>query len=210
MLIHLAIHPEWREKCKNELQEFLSRHRGSEPSKIPCEKLDPIPISAWEDELPILDACIRESQRIAFTFTPVRRNIREIKIGGRVVKRGDFLAYSMGEVHLNPEYYPEPFKYDPSRWLRPDPIPDVAYSFLGWGAGRHACTGIKAAKLQMKSILAIFLTRYEYGLVDMDGRFPDPLPVPNRNVIHQVCAGSRRQRRCSGFFAHRVSLVSSA
>jgi len=43
---------------------------------------------------------------------------------------------------------------------------------------------MKVAKLEMKLILATFLTRYEFELVDKDGKFPDPLPVPNRNNIH--------------------------
>ena len=189
MLTDLAAHTEWREKCKKEVQEFLSRHCGFTSSGTLCERFKTIPVSAWEDELPILDACIRESQRISVTGTSLRRNLGgETKICGRVVKEGDFLVYSMGDVHMNPKYYPEPHKYDPSRWLQPDGIPDATYSFLGWGAGRHLCTGMKVAKLEMKSILAMFLMRYEYQLVNEDGEFPDPLPVPNRNDIHHwVC-----------------------
>ena len=187
MLIDLAVHPEWREKCNDEIQDLLSRYLGDSPPATLHERLGAIPISAWEDELPILEACIRESQRISMSSVALRRNLREeIKICGRVVKQGDFLAYPMDEVHLNLEYYPEPHKYDPGRWLRPDSIPDAAYTFLGWGAGRHTCTGIKVAKLEMKLILAIFLVRYEFDLVDGDGRFPKVLPVRNRNSIHPV------------------------
>jgi len=188
MLTDLAIHPEWRERCKKEIQDLLSRHLGDSLSPtVLHENLGSIPVSAWEDELPILDACIRESQRISFTGVALRRNLRgEMKIGEQVVKKGDFLAYSLGDVHLNPEYYPEPSKYDPGRWLRPDPVPNAAYPFLGWGVGRHPCTGMKAAKLEMKLILAFFLTGYEYDLVDEDGKLPSPLPVPDRNDIHQV------------------------
>ena len=188
MLIDLAVHPEWRAKCKKEIQDLLSRHLDSSLSSATLhEKLAAVPVSAWEDELPILEACARESQRIVTSGVTLRRNIREeMKIGEQVVKRGDFLAYSLAEVHLNPEYYPEPYKYDPGRWLRPDPVPDAVYPFLGWGAGRHPCAGMKVAKLEMKLIMALFLTRYEFGLVDKDGKFPNPLPVPNRNDIHQV------------------------
>ena len=126
----------------------------------------------------------------------LRRNLGvDIKIGGRVVRRGDFLVYPMTDAHLNPEYYPEPEKYDPGRWLRPDPVPSAVYPFLGWGAGRHPCAGMKAAKLEMKLLLAVFLMRYEYELVGEDGKFPDPLPVPDRNDNHQVCIG--RWRRSS-------------
>ena len=193
MLIDLAVHPEWREKCKKEIQDLLSRHLGdSFSSATLSEKLGAIPVSAWEDELPILEACTRESQRISITGTTLRRNIRgEMKIGEQVVKRGDFLAYSLGDVHLNPKYYPEPYKFDPGRWLRPDPVPNTVYTYLGWGVGRHPCTGMKVAKLEMKLILAMFLTRYEFNLVDKDGKFPNPLPVPDRNDIHQVRVGIR-------------------
>jgi cytochrome P450 len=188
MLIYLATHPEWKAKCKKEIRDLLSRHlEDSLSSATLHEKLAAISLPAWEDELPILDACIRESQRIVSTGVVLRRNVREdIKIAGQVVKRGDFLIYSVAEVQLNPEYYPEPYKYDPGRWLRPDPVPDTVYPFLGWGAGRHPCPGMKVARLEMKLILALFLTRYEFDLVDKDGKFPDPLPVPNRNGLHEV------------------------
>jgi len=187
MLINLAIHPEWREKCKREIQSLLSHHLDDSLSSATLrEKLGAIPISAWEDELPILEACIRESQRTTHNPVALRRNVREeIKICGQVVKRGDFLVYSLAEVHLNSEYYPESHKWDPGRWLRPDPVPNAVYPFLGWGAGRHPCTGVKVAKLEMKLIVALFLTRYEFDLVDENGKFPDPLPVPDRNDIHQ-------------------------
>jgi len=113
-----------------------------------------------------------------------------MKISGKVVRRGDFLVHSSADAHFNPDYYPEPDKYDPGRWLRPDPVPNAAYPFLGWGAGRHPCPGARLAKLEMKLILAVFLTRYKFDLVDEDGKFPDPPPVPNRNDTHRVRVGS--------------------
>ena len=186
MLIGLATHPEWREKCKKEIQDLISRHFNGPLSATLYEKLVTVPLSAWEDELPTLEACTRESHRIVHTSLTLRRIVCEIKIGEQVARRGDFFAYSLADVHLNSEYYPEPHKYDPGRWLRPDPVPNTVYPFLGWGAGRHSCTGMKVAKLEMKLILAVFLTRYEFNLVDKDGKFPDPLPTPNRNDIHQV------------------------
>ena len=121
------------------------------------------------------------------TITPFRRNLGEdTKIGGRVVRRGDFLVYPPSDAHLNPDYYPEPHKYDPGRWLRPDPVPNTAFPFLGWGAGRHPCTGMKTAKLEMKMILAVFLMGYKYEIVDEDGKPPNSLPVPDMNDSNQV------------------------
>lgn len=192
-LIDLAVHREWREKCKSEIEELLSRHLGDpDPYPTTYDKLSAIPLSAWEEELPILDACTRESQRLAMSGALLRRNIYEnINIGGKVVKRGDFVTYPTTEVHLNPEYYPAPHEYDPGRWLRPDPVPDVPYPFLGWGAGRHPCPGMKVAKFQIKLIVATLLLRCEYELVDEDGKFPNPAPVPNKGDT-KVCVVLRK------------------
>jgi len=210
MLFHLAIHPEWKEKCKREMQSLLSNHLDDSTSSATLhEKLGAIPVSAWENELPILEACIQESQRVVEALALFRRNIREeINISGQVVERGDFLVYSTVEVHLNPEYYPEPHKWDPGRWLRPDPVPNSVYPFLGWGAGRHFCTGMKVAKLEMKLVAALFLLRYEFDLVDKDGKFPDPLPVPNRTNTHKVRVGSRIRCLIDVYHLHFSRLVS--
>jgi cytochrome P450 len=176
---------------------LISNHLGDSVTYTTAyDKLSTIPFSAWEDELPILEACTRESQRLSFTGAALRRNVREdIIIGGKVVRRGDFLTYPISEVHLSAEYYPDPHKYDPGRWLRPDPVPGFVYPYLGWGVGRHPCPGMKVAKLEMKMIAAMFLMRYDFELVDGSGKFPKSLPVPNRNDIHQVCV-RRRLRNC--------------
>ena len=186
--MHLVVHKEWRWECKKEIQDMLSRHLGDSASfSTTYDKLSAIPLEAWEDELPTLDACSRESQRLSFTGALLRRNVREdIDISGKVVKRGDFLAYSMGGAHLNPEYYPEPHKYDPGRWLRPDPVPNAVYPFLGWGVGKHPCIGMKVAKLETKWIMVMLLMRYEFELVDENGKFQDTLPVPNMDDV-RVC-----------------------
>ena len=188
MLINLAIHPEWREKCKKDIQDMISRHiSDSLPSAMLSEKLKAIPIFAWEKEDPLLEICTWESQRIAITGVVLQRNLRRgTKISGRAIRQGDFLGYPLADAHLNPKYYPEPYQFDPGQWLRPGPIPNAVYPFIGWGTGRHPCPGMKVAKLEMKLIMAMFLMRYEFDLVDKDRKFPDPLSIPDRNDVHQV------------------------
>ena len=168
---------------------MCSRYLSSSVSSGPLSKrLAAIPISAWEDELPTLDACIRESQRVVSNGLFLRKNLSEgeVEVDGQVVRPGDYLVILARESHWNPRYYPEPDKYDPSRWLQSDPVSGATHPFFGFGIGRHHCSGMRAAKFQMKVISAMFLARYEYELVDENGRFPDSLPVPDRND-HQVC-----------------------
>ncbi len=44
----------------------------------------------------------------------------------------------------------------------------------GRGAGKHPCLGMKFAKLEMKSILAVLLTTFEFKLVTKEGALPEP------------------------------------
>jgi cytochrome P450 len=53
--------------------------------------------------------------------------------------------------------------------------------------GRHPCTGMKVAKLEIKLIVALFLTGYEFDMVDKFGQPPKEFPKVDRNDIHQVC-----------------------
>ena len=53
--------------------------------------------------------------------------------------------------------------------------------------GRHPCTGVKFAKLEIKILVALMFAGYEYDVVDSEGNFPDQLPKPDYNDIHQVC-----------------------
>jgi hypothetical protein len=48
-------------------------------------------------------------------------------------------------------------------------------------------SGMKVAKLEIKMITALFLSGYEYKLVDASGKPPKQFPQPNRNDMHQVC-----------------------
>ena len=54
--------------------------------------------------------------------------------------------------------------------------------------GRHPCAGMKVAKLEIKVIVAFFLAGYEYDVVNSEGKFPEQLPKPDYNDIHQVCS----------------------
>lgn len=67
------------------------------------------------------------------------------------------------------------------------PIQTNALTKWHYSLGRHPCTGMRVAKLEIKIVIALFLAGYEYDIVDEEGRFPKHLPKPNYNDIHQVC-----------------------
>ncbi|KAF7984627.1 hypothetical protein HWV62_12849 [Athelia sp. TMB] len=184
-IIYLGAHPEWKAKAVAEIQKLIETHTDTTSTLPLHQRLSAIPISAWEDEMPVLELVTRETLRISNNGTLLRRNIVEdIAVAGKTLPRGAFMAYQMGDVHLNAAYYPEPLKWDPARFAGGSA--QNASPYIGWGTGRHPCSGMKVAKFEVKMILALMLTRYEYTLVDAASAPTMQIPEPNRNDIHQA------------------------
>ena len=87
--------------------------------------------------MPLIDLVIRETLRITFNGLSLRRNLLEdLTLSGDLIKPGDFVAYSLADVHLNPEIYSRPYEFDPTRFT-PGREEDKkgTFSYLAWGAG---------------------------------------------------------------------------
>lgn len=161
--------------------------------------------------MPILELVIRETIRITATGAALRRNVLEdISFSGGIVKPGEFVTYSLGDAHMNPEIYPQPDLFDPDRYTAGrEEDKKSALAYLGWGGGmcfrrcvsisppdlkycdacitgRHVCSGMKIAKLEIKMIVTCMLAGFEFSIVDRSGQRPKQLPRPNRNDLLQV------------------------
>jgi len=119
-------------------------------------------LDALED-LPLLDAVLRESMRI---FPPVPYAIRLVGGGGSLgplsLRDRDRVIVSHYVTHHLPELYPDPERFDPQRWqgLRRGP-----YEYLPFGAGPRTCIGINFANAAMKLALAAIASRFRLSLV---------------------------------------------
>ena len=79
-------------------------------------RLASIPFGTWKAETPVLDALIHETPRIAQPHTVMRRNLGpDTIIDSKTTPSGAYVVYPFSDVHLNPELYPDPWKFDPSR-----------------------------------------------------------------------------------------------
>ncbi|TFK70165.1 cytochrome P450 [Pluteus cervinus] len=187
-LIFLCTNKEWRAKVQAEVNALIANHTNTTSSEPLHKRLATIPVSVWEDEMPCMDTVIRETLRIVLNGTTLRRTVLEdLGIKDKTVGKGAFLAYQLSDVHLNPDIYRDPLVFDPDRF-GPGREEDKKghYAFLGWGAGRHPCTGMKVAKLEIKVILALFIAGYDFDVVDSSGNFPTEFPKVNYNDIHQA------------------------
>ncbi|KAF8130469.1 cytochrome P450 [Mycena galopus ATCC 62051] len=194
-LVHLGNQPKWKEKVTDEVRGLLLNHDDaseSGPDSLQC-RFSAVPLNAWEEEMPVLDLVIKETIRFTMTGTALRRNIGgDMAVGENVIRHGDFVAYSLGDAHFDGQIYPDPLSFDPARFLNEEERQEdelsskVTFPFLGWGAGRHPCAGMRAAKLEIKLAIAVFLFKFDYDIVDASGKYTKRLPQPDRNNLNNA------------------------
>jgi sterol 14-demethylase len=132
-------------------------------------------LEQWESEFPLINLALRESIRLGLTGIDYRQNngAKDIPIGksGEVVPAGAFAVFQIDNVHMNPDIYQDPLKFDPSRYL-PTRAEDkkVPHSYLGWGSGRHPCLGKRWANLEASILCAYFVATLEFELSDEQGK----------------------------------------
>lgn len=144
-------------------------------------------MDAWENEFPLIDACLRDTIRLQMPGTAFRKNIsgQDIPLSsGEVIPKNAYATYLIGDVHLNPAIYPDPLKWDPMRYS-PDRAEDkkVHHAGLMWGVSRHPCLGMRFAKLENNMITAFFLAYFDELEAWSDQRRLLEAPKPNLNFL---------------------------
>ncbi|KAM6503649.1 Cytochrome P450 [Amanita muscaria] len=180
LMTFLGGHPEWRDKAAAEVQSLIGPDNSSTDLASLSARLATIPLEAWESQTPVLDAIIKETTRVAQPHTAMRRNLGpEIYIDKKRIPTGAYVVYPFSDVHLNPQLYPDPWKFDPGR----EEAKEANFSYVGWGGGKTTCLGTRLAKVELKLITAMFVLGYHHKVVNEAGEVANPLPTPNWNDI---------------------------
>ncbi|XP_047705713.1 cytochrome P450 4F3 isoform X1 [Prionailurus viverrinus] len=150
VLYNLAKHPEYQERCRQEVQELL---KDREPKEI-----------EWDDlaQLPFLTMCIKESLRLHPPVTVVSRCCTQDVVlpDGRVIPKGVICLVSIFGIHHNPSVWPDPEVYNPFRF-DPENIKErSSLAFIPFSAGPRNCIGQTFALTEIKVVLALTLLRF--------------------------------------------------
>ncbi|PPQ74553.1 hypothetical protein CVT24_004347 [Panaeolus cyanescens] len=172
----LAQNPDVQTKLRKEIREAMENADG----EIPHDELV---------ALPYLDAICRETLRLyAPVWQLLRKPIKDIfrilplsqpiiGVDGReiseiFVPKGTTVMCGLMASNRNTDIWgPDADEWKPERWLEglPDSVSDAhlpgIYSHLmSFSAGGRSCIGFKFSQLEMKTVLAVLLARFEFSL----------------------------------------------
>ncbi|CAI0456344.1 unnamed protein product [Linum tenue] len=136
-------------------------------------------------QMDYLSKVIDETLRfITFSLVVFREAKTDVYMSGYTIPKGWRVLVWFRGVHLDPEVYPNPRAFDPSRW---DNLTPKAGTFLPFGAGSHMCPGNDLAKIEIAAFLHYFLVGYELELVNPECPLQYlPHPRPKDNCLARI------------------------
>jgi len=108
---------------------------------------------------------INESLRL---FPPAQANrkdaAQDTMLGPYKIPKGTAAIVSLWGLSHNPAYWPDPWKFDPDRWLPENAKNRNPYASLPFSAGHRGCLGRQLSIMEQRSVLARTVQRYHLRL----------------------------------------------
>ncbi|XP_076618276.1 cytochrome P450 6k1-like [Colletes latitarsis] len=150
-LYELALNMEIQRTLRKEILDALEESGG----KITYEMIT---------SLPYLDMVVSETLRM---YPPLgfldRVSNAEYKVPNSdlVIEKGTPVYISMIGMHYDPEYFPEPNKFDPDRFTDENKQKRPNFVYFPFGEGPHICIGLRLGLMQSKLGIVQFLRKFE-------------------------------------------------
>ncbi|XP_074596470.1 cytochrome P450 4c21-like [Brevipalpus obovatus] len=146
-MYNMACNPSIQERLYQELADFDEKNEMMTISQI--------------NELQFMDQCVKENLRIhPPVCNMVRKTSEKVELDGYIVPKGTLTCTFIYCVHHDEKIYPDPDKFDPSRFEPQNlaKIPSGAY--IPFGDGPRRCIGERLANLEAKIIFSSIIKRF--------------------------------------------------
>jgi cytochrome P450 len=145
----IGLYPEIQERVHQEMDTIFEGD-----AKRPVSEVD-------LKQMPYLECVLKESMRLYPTVPVTMRELTEkVDFGDYVLPSGTTLWLLFHALHMDPEVFPDPQKFDPERFTDENSVGRHPYAFCPFSAGPRGCIGQKFALMEAKVILAHVLRRF--------------------------------------------------
>ncbi|XP_063924655.1 cytochrome P450 4g1-like [Zophobas morio] len=108
-----------------------------------------------------LDRVLKETMRLLPPLPFIMRYIDEnVRLGPYVLPKDTRFIVPVAVVHRRPEFWPDPDKFDPDRFLPEEAEKRPVCSYIPFSYGARNCIAYKYGLLSIKIILSTFLRSY--------------------------------------------------
>ncbi|XP_075212067.1 cytochrome P450 6a8-like isoform X2 [Lycorma delicatula] len=172
VLFELAVDQDVQKQAKKEIKSILS----SQEFNYQAIK-----------KMTYLEQIIYETLRLHSTFPMLGRYCsKDYKISGTnvIIEKGSMVMIPGGYLQKDPQYFPDPLKFNPDRFEDMETVPKGA--FFPFGSGPRICIAMRLAMLKMKIILATLLLNYT---VTLSEKTKLPLKMMKNSFFNRVDGG---------------------
>ncbi|KAF5306929.1 hypothetical protein FQA39_LY00159 [Lamprigera yunnana] len=170
----LAMNSSAQEKLQKEIDAVLSDCNG----KLTYEALHKMKymdmvvsetIRKWPPGFQTDRVCLRD-----FTIQP--QNSLEKPL---TIKKGTVITIPIVGVHYDPQYYPNPYKFDPERFNDENKHNIKASAYIPFGSGPRSCIASRFALMEIKTLTFHLLSKFNV------------VPIPKTDIPLKLTTGIR-------------------
>ncbi|CAF4959474.1 unnamed protein product [Pieris macdunnoughi] len=149
-LYHLAHEPEIQQKIYDEVSKVIG-----EDGKFDITKLM---------ELTYLNAVVKETLRL---YSPMgwldRVASQDYQIDEKLtIKKGTPVYVNAIGMQYDPDYFPEPLKYDPERFMPGNEKNIKPFTYLPFGEGPRICIGMRFGLISVRHAISNLIMKYKF------------------------------------------------
>ncbi|CAI9102361.1 OLC1v1000621C1 [Oldenlandia corymbosa var. corymbosa] len=142
----------------NALEELMDEHIMIRQDKSPDEPIDWL---AYK-RMSFTRAVIFETMRLATIVNGLlRKATNDMELNGFYIPKGWKIYAFTREINYDPILYPEPFEFNPWRWLQDKGLESHNYQFL-FGGGTRLCPGKELGIVTISMFLHYFVIKYRW------------------------------------------------
>ncbi|XP_017770196.1 PREDICTED: cytochrome P450 9e2-like [Nicrophorus vespilloides] len=161
MSYELAMNPDVQKRLQDEIDQMSLNSRGKliYKSLSKMKYMDMViweTLRKWPSYVAVDRSCVKP-----YTIQPTRPNETAVHLD-----LGDVLLLPIIGIHRDPEYFPEPDKFDPERFNDENIDNIKLFTYNPFGYGPRNCIGSSFALMEIKTVFFHLLSKFDIEIVE--------------------------------------------